>query len=373
MYIRKTFFSTTVISFLTVSLVYCQAAQKGGTDSTRISLQKVIDQHVTPLLNGETPVHGLVVGIIHGDQKEVFGYGETGLHVGDTPDGETMFRIGSVTKSLTALLLAQLVAQGKIALDDPVTPCAPTHTSSLCFEGKPATFFQLATHTSGLPSLPSNLKDGASYSMKDFQQFLDEHTLNQTPGNHFVYSTVGYAMLGLLLADKCGPEGFEACLAKEVFEPLGMTSSAFDLSEESASRLAVGYAEGTPVPQREGRVALRASGGLSATANDLLAFVSANLQPNLRPRLAKALALTHQPYTHISTFPGSVAALGWHFFAPLQFYWQGGTTSGFRTFVTFDPKNKAGVVMLANTGLPATDNRVELAGFGILGVLAASN
>lgn len=71
---------------------------------------------VRPLLGGNKPVLGLVVGVVSGEKKEVYGYGETGLHPGDTPDGDTLFEIASVTKPLTALLLAQLVARGELAL-----------------------------------------------------------------------------------------------------------------------------------------------------------------------------------------------------------------------------------------------------------------
>ncbi|MFQ5709289.1 MAG: serine hydrolase domain-containing protein [bacterium] len=366
MSIQNTLFPTAIITLFTISLVYCQPSQKGTVDSTRSSIKGVVDKLVAPLFSGPKRVNGLVVGVIRGDTKEVFGYGDIGQSRGNTPNGETEFKIASVTKPLTALLLAKFVVQGKLALEDPVNQCSSTFSSSLCFNGKPVTFFQLATHTSGLPVVPPNMdQEATEYSMADFRRFLANYSINREPGSRFEYSTVGYAVLGMFLAEKCGVENFESCLAKEVLEPLQMTSTTFDV------RGAVGHSKGSITRHRKGRVAFRASGGLWSTTNDLLKLVSANLQPKSHPNLSDAIALTHQTYADIPTFQGSISALGWQFLVAFHAYWHSGVTSDSRAFVTFNLQKNCGVVMLANTGLQATDTRIELAGFSIMAALGS--
>src|SRR5262245_53201976 len=91
----------------------------------------LVDQSVTPLLTGKNALSGLVVGVVDGDHKEVWGYGKVGADA-RTPDGETLFGILSVTKPLTALLLAQLSVEGKLAYDE----------EAIRFHDKPVTFRQ---------------------------------------------------------------------------------------------------------------------------------------------------------------------------------------------------------------------------------------
>ena len=374
MRLKKTLLYTCLLSSLGILLACCLPFQESVDDSAPASnFRGIVDELVAPLRDGTEPVPGLVVGVARGELKEVHGYGETGLRPGDTPDGETIFEIASVTKPLTALLLAQLVARGDLALEGAVEPCSPPATSSLCFEGKPVTFLHLATHTSGLPLLPVNIQNSwGNYSAEDFQQFLADSSLSREPGSRFEYSTTGYALLGMLLGKKGTAAGFEENLAKEVLEPLGMKSTCFEVTEEAKSRYAVGHAEGAVMPHRKDRGVFRPSGGLKSTANDLLQLVSVNLRPKSRPHLAEAVALTQKAFPEIPTFPPSIAAIGWHVLKPAGFYWHSGVGSGFRAFIAFAPASGCGVVILANTGLPTTDARIEMAGFGILGALAAT-
>ncbi|MBC8217335.1 MAG: beta-lactamase family protein [Planctomycetes bacterium] len=360
-----------ILSSLGILLACCLTFQESVDDSAPASnFRGIVDELVAPLCSGAMPVPGLVVGVVRGELKEVYGYGETGLRPDDTPDGDTIFEIASVTKPLTALLLARFVARGDLTLDDAVAPCSPPATSSLCFEGKPVTFLHLATHTSGLPLLPANIQNrGDGYSAEDFHQFLADYSLCREPGSRFEYSTAGYALLGMLLGKEGTAAGFEENLAKEVLEPLGMKSTCFEVTEKAKSRYAVGHAEGAVIRHRKDRGVFCSSGGLKSTANDLLRLISANLRPEAHPHLAEAVALTQKAFPAIPTFPPSIAAIGWHVLKPAGFYWHSGVGSGFRAFIAFDPVNGCGVVILTNTGLPITDARVELAGFGILGAL----
>ena len=350
--------SVKLFAALLISLLappaYSQSNQKSEAPPQE-QFKPLIDSYISPLLNGPKALSGLVVGVIHGDRKEVWGYGKVGPD-GHTPDGETLFKIASVTKPLTALLLAQLTVDGKLAYND----------TAFSFHGKPVTYRQLATHTSGLPLLPPNFNVD---SIEEFRRFLHDFTLEREPGNKFEYSTTGYSALGLRLAENVGTS-FEASLKGRMLIPLGMTSTVFELPQNSESR----FAAATPPPRKNGPNPFNPAGGLISSANDLLRLISAHLTPDKFPALAQAIRLTHEACPDVQpTFPGCSSSLGWFVvsFGPVaKFYFASGVTSGFRAFIAFDPAGNSGVVMLTNTDMQPEDPRMEMAGFPLLAVLA---
>jgi D-alanyl-D-alanine-carboxypeptidase/D-alanyl-D-alanine-endopeptidase len=334
---------------------YCQTNQQQPGAPATNQLKALSDGYMTSLLNGPMALRNLVVGVVHDGRSEVWGYGKAGPS-GGTPDGESLFQIASVTKPLTSLLLAQLVAEGKVSYDD----------VAITFKGKPVTYRQLVTHTSGLPLLPSNSR---SDSLEEFRQFVKEYALTQEPGSQFEYSVFGFNVLGLCLTEKCKLNAFEASLSNRILAPLEMSSTVFDLPKTQEFRFA---GDTLPNPRRNGPNPYNPSGGLISSADDLLRFISANLQPQSQPILAKALALTQQiPSPEIKTFPGSVAALGWEVMnmGPAPYYWSAGVGPG-RVFITFDLSSHAGLVMLTSTGMQPFDTRMEMAGFSLLSALA---
>ena len=299
----------TIFLFIGVLYVFCQSNRLEAQTMATNQFKEVTDKSMAPLFAEPSAVNGLVVGVVRGNQTEVYGYGKVGKKPGGIPDGETLFGIASITKSLTALLLAQLSVEGKLTYDD----------IAFRFKDKSVTFRQLVTHISGLPLLPSNLKDSnADYSLKEFRSFLHNHSLKRDPGNQFEYSTIGFGVLGITLAQKSKSDSFEKCLRKKVLAPLGMSSSVFELAQKDASRFA---GSSFPAASQKGKRPFNASGGLISSLHDLLRFVSANLQPQLHPELVNAIMLTQKFYPEIQTFPGSIAALGWNVLTPSNFYW----------------------------------------------------
>lgn len=318
-------------------------------------LKALADKSAAPLLQGTNALRGLVVGVVRGEASHVWGYGKAGKD-GSTPDGETLFGVFSVTKPLTALLLAELSVEGKLKYDD----------VAMRFKDKSVTFRQLVTHTSGLPMVASGLREN---STAEFRRFLDEYSLNREPGSQFEYSTVGFGALGICLAEKYDAPSFEGCLQEKILTPLGMSSSVFELPKAEQWRFA---GESVPPPQKDGPNPFNPSGGLISSANDLLRFLDANLKPQSCPKLAKAIAVTHQTCPEMRPFPGSIGGLGWFVYESRSTYFYSGIGSNFRSFIAFDLKNDCGVVMLTNPGLPPTDSRIEMAGFSLLGQLAST-
>lgn len=335
-----------IICLLTASPLFGQA-----TKLDPATVEGLVNGSVKPLLEGKPPLNSLVVGVIRGEEQMVFSYGDLPPN---TPPGDVLYKVLSVTKPMTALLLAKLVAEEKVRYED----------VAFEFQGQPVTYQQLVTHTSGLPVLPPKTK--GPYTAEDFRTFLEHHTLAQAPGSKFLYSTTGYALLGAKLAEVAQAPSFEEALKTEILLPLKMESTDFSVAEENRKRFTVGLTKVGPKPN-----VFNPSGGLISSANDLLKLLAINLDVEKgTPELQQAVRLTQQkPNPEIKTFPSSVAAQGWQVITPMNFYWFSGVGANSRCVVAFDLKTKCGVVLLTNSGLPRQDGRMEMASFGILGGL----
>ena len=207
--------------------------------------QKQVDDLVRPIIEGKW-APGLVVGLIDADGQEVYGYGETKTGGGVKPDQDTLFEIGSITKTFTSLALAGLVADGKLKLDDEVKTLLPAGQVTMpSRSGKEITLLQLSTHTSGLPRMPDNKapkdpKDPfADYDAAKLYAFLSGYTLTRDPGAQWEYSNLGVGLLGHALSLKAN-KTYEALVADRITGPLKLKDTTIALSAEQTKRLAPG-------------------------------------------------------------------------------------------------------------------------------------
>jgi len=161
-------------------------------------------------------------------------------------DGNTIFEVGSVTKVFTSLLLADMAQRGQVALTDPVAKYLPAGVKMPERNGRQISLEDLATHTSGLPRLPSNLspKDAANpyadYSVEQLYQFLSGYQLTRDIGPQYEYSNLGGGLLGHVLARRAGMD-YEKVVRSRICEPLGMRSTSITLSDDMKTRFAVGH------------------------------------------------------------------------------------------------------------------------------------
>jgi D-alanyl-D-alanine-carboxypeptidase/D-alanyl-D-alanine-endopeptidase len=297
---------------------------------------------------------GIVVGTIGPDGRKVIGYGA--LEKGDprVPNGSTVFEIGSVTKVFTSLLLSDMVQRGQVALSDPVSKYLPASVKMPQRNGKQITLQDLATHTSGLPRLPANLKPKdsanpyADYSVAQLYEFLSSYELTRDIGSQYEYSNLGGGLLGHVLALRAGMD-YGALVRARITAPLDMKSTSITLSPEMKAQLAIGYDDKLKPVANWDLPTLAGAGALRSTANDLLTFLAANLG-YLKTPLAPAMAAmldVRRP----SGSPGLDVALAWHIYsAPAGggIVWHNGGTGGYRSFIGYDPKTRTGVVVLAN-------------------------
>jgi len=238
---------------------------------------------------------GTVLIARHG--KVVFsgGYGDADIDRRIPNDTRTRFRIGSVTKSLTAILVLKLQEDGALSVDDPICKylaACPPHWAAL-------TIHHLLSHTSGIENLNSDgdfLEREAQPATREevFARFRDA-PLRFSPGEKFEYSNSNYHLLGAIVEKVTGQTYAEA-LAQRVLAPAGMADSFMDSASAPTERVAVGYRptdDGALKPDAPADPAwLFAAGGVFSTAEDLFRFSEALKGNVLLTERSKALMWT---------------------------------------------------------------------------------
>jgi len=236
------------------------------------------------------PVGSVTAGVVSG--KELIwskSYGDADMEKKTAADTDTVYRIGSITKMFTALMLEQLAEAGKVHLSDPVEKYFPEiKTVQGRFpDAPPITLIQLATHTSGLGREPDNTETYVTGAVANWEKTLiaalpHTHYILE-PGTRYSYSNIGFAILGAALSRAAG-ESYVEYVPKHIFQPLGMTHSALERNTQMLPHLSKGYQLMGPsggvdseTAQREhetGRGYKVPNGAIYTTVGDLARFAS---------------------------------------------------------------------------------------------------
>jgi CubicO group peptidase (beta-lactamase class C family) len=334
-------------------------------------LTATLDRELAPVLErgllSPRSGGGLVVGVLDHGQRLVVAYG--------TAKPDSIFEIGSITKTFTGLLLAQMAVQKKVRLDEPLRALLPADWLPPA-KGPEITLLDLATQHSGLPLNPSNLepapKGYSDYTVSQLRKFIRRRGLAKPANAEFHYSNIGFALLGYSLSLRAGvPYG--QLVVSEVTGPLHMNDTVIDLSPEQRKRLIQGFnATFDPVDPR-GLGLFAGAGALKSTAADLLTYMEASLHP-------EKYACGAVPGSPAATLPAAIAldhvlradmwgdlkiALAWWCnWLIRSSYSHGGATIGYTAQVVFDPPNDRAIVVLynrrdSNTVLPFDERVVE--------------
>ena len=298
---------------------------------------------------------GIVVGLIEPDgSRRVLTFGEAGE--GARPlTASSVFEIGSITKTFTGAVLADMVRRGEVKLDDPVSKYLPAGVRVPSRNGRQITLLDLATHRSGLPRLPTGYEPPdpdnpyAQFAAEDLHAFLNGYELEHDPGVKFEYSNLGMGLLGHALARAAGADSFQALVAARVLRPLGMSMTAYGRTAALAPWMTRGHNQQGEVAPYFDIAVLAGGGGLNSNVNDLMTFLEANIGEPTSP-LEHALRDAHRGH-HVPR-PGMGVGLGWMNTkrGALNLVGHNGGTAGYSTFIGFDPETRAGVVVLANSG-----------------------
>ncbi|MGU7776316.1 class C beta-lactamase [Burkholderia sp. MR1-5-21] len=324
-------------------------------------------------------IPGMAIGIVADGRPYVFDYGVMSTETGKPVTGDTLFEIGSVSKTLTATLASYAEVRGDLLLSDPAGKYLPA------LQGSPfgnVRLVDLGTHTAGgLPlQVPDDIRDN-----DQLIRYLNTWRPAYAPGTRRTYSNVGIGTLGMIAAKTIGRD-FTTLMERQLFPALGMTHSYIDVPETSMADYAQGYTkDGAPIRMTPGMLSQEAY-GVRTTAADLLRFVQANMaliDPGRDVR--RAILRTHTGYFQAGPmtqdliweqypYPATLATLldgnapKMIFDAtpttgitpprtPLQDVWinKTGSTNGFSTYVAFIPEKRPGIVMLANRNFPIED------------------
>ena len=298
-------------------------------------------------------------------------------------DAGTIYRIGSISKSITAVTLMALVQRGTLALDDPVVKHLPEFAGlgGGVPEAATITLRQLASHTAGLVREP-DLEGAAAGPIAQWEEkvlaSIPKTSLRGKPGSEFAYSNIGYGILGLALA-RAAHEPFMELVRRLVLEPAGMSSSTFVVAPPLDARLALGYdvdsagnVDGARAAREHaGRGYKVPNGGVYSTVADLgrfMALMSGALGEEILNAASRAEMLRRQT-------PAGGEAYGLGFFLATdangrRLVGHDGGVAGYTAQIVLDPEQRTGVALLRNYVGGRTN--LQKAAEGLLAALAAA-
>ncbi len=304
---------------------------------------------------------GVVVGVVQHGVRRVFAYGPV--------QKDSIFEIGSITKTFTGLVLAQLAVQGKVRIEDPVRTLLPAGVVTKP-DGAEITLLDLTTQHSGISSNPDNLHPAdpanpfADYGSQDLYAFLRKRGVAHSPDTAYGYSNTGVKLLAQALSVRAGLS-YPELLRQQITGPLGMTDTQVAVDPSKKARIVQGHnAEHQPVPAWTFSD-LPGAGGIHSTAEDMLAYLDAQLHPERLHAAGDGASLPEAiPMTHVIrniANPGMHIAMNWFQADADGNYQHGGRTGGFIAYAVFNPTRDFGVIVLSNTAGSQESFAVRLA------------
>ena len=346
-------------------------------------IETLVNAAVQPVIQAEG-IHGMAVAVTVNGQAHYFNYGVASKETGSPVTKDTLFEIGSVSKTFTATLAAYAQATGKLSLSDKASQILPALRGSV-FDH--ISVLQLGTYSAGgLPLQFPAESDSADKMLGYYKQWKPLYA----PGSHRLYSNPSLGLFGYLAAHSMG-QPFDDLMEKTLLPKLGLKHTYVHVPQDQMALYAQGYnKDGKPVRVTPGALDSEAY-GVKTSAADLLAYVDANMKPaSLEKPLQQAIALTHSAYYSVGDM---TQGLGWEMYrypitldrlldgnsTPMamqahEVQWlnppqaqpqnvlinKTGSTGGFGAYVAYVPSKEIGIVMLANKNFPNAQ-RVRIA------------
>lgn len=348
------------------------------TPSERAHVEPIIDAAIEPLMKRHQ-IPGMAIAVAVGGRQFVFNYGVASQESGKKVDDNTIFEMGSISKTFTATLAAYGVAQGALSLSDKAGQRLPALAGSSL---DTVSLLDLATYTAG--GLPLQFPD----EIGDDTQMMAYYKAwrpTYSPGTHRLYSNPSIGLFGYLAAQAMG-KPFDALMQDEFFPRLGLSSTFIKVPQNRMADYAFGLSkDGKPIRVSPGPMDAEAY-GVKTTASDLIRFVEANLnRSRLDETMQRAIAATQAGYYKVGVMQ---QGLGWEMYpypttlerllagnsAKMAFepheahklspprpaqadmlFDKTGSTNGFGGYTAFVPAKGLGIVVLANRNYPIPD------------------
>jgi CubicO group peptidase (beta-lactamase class C family) len=291
------------------------------------------------------------------------GFGKADNQKGIDADTASIYRIGSISKTVTAYLLMLMVQRGTLSLDEPVAKYLPeikqVRRNGLS-DTLPITFRQLASHTSGLAREP-DLRDAATGPIEGWENkvlsSIPASRLITPPGKKYSYSNIGFGILGLAIS-RAAQKPFIDLVEENVFRPMQMTSSFYIVKEQYETRIAAGY-ERNPLTKQVDAAQARSelagrgykvpNGGIFTTANDLARFIMAldGNSDKLEKKYKDMMETIQTPESRETGYGFGLSIS--KDAAGNKIVGHDGAVAGFISFMAFNPESRIGVILLRNS------------------------
>jgi beta-lactamase class C len=362
---KKSLFYLALFS-LSASCVAADLSSQQVTSLVKAAIEPLMEQQAIP---------GMSVAVLYKGRAQFVNLGVADLESRRRVTENTLFELGSVSKTFTGTLAGVMIRNGEIRLNDPVQKRWPQLTGE---QWRPVRMLHLATYTAGgLPlQLPDEVTDQAS-----LLRFYQNWQPTAAPGVQRQYSNASIGLFGSLMVKG----DYEQAMERHVFQPLRLTRTYITVPPSMMLNYAWGYKNGQPVRVSPGMLDAEAY-GIKSTARDMLTFMQANIDPNrlsagnavLRNAIRtaqsryfkvgslyqglgweiydwpvdaetllrdndNAVALKPRPATQVNPFGPSQRASWVH---------KTGATNGFGAYIAFIPEQNSGIVLLANKNYP---------------------
>lgn len=362
---KKSLFYLALLS-LSASCVAADLSSQQVTSLVKAAIEPLMEQQEIP---------GMSVAVLYKGRAQFVNFGVADLESRRRVTENTLFELGSVSKTFTGTLAGIMIRNGEIRLNDPVQKYWPQLTGE---QWRPVRMLHLATYTAGgLPlQLPDDVTDHSS-----LLRFYQEWQPEAAPGTLRQYSNASIGLFGSLMVKG----DYEQAMARNVFQPLRLTRTYITVPPSMMLDYAWGYKNGQPVRVSPGMLDAEAY-GVKSTARDMLTFMQANVDPNRLSSgnavLRNAIRTAQARYFKVgSLFQG----LGWEIYdwpvtadtlmgdsdngvalqprpatllnpvRPSQsasWVHKTGATNGFGAYIAFIPERNSGIVILANKNYP---------------------
>ncbi len=333
-----------LVEILSLSIVSSARAEKPA-----LSLKQRLDRLVLDCYPSATEPGAAVLVMVDGKPVLRKGYGMADVEKGVKVTPDMIFRIASITKQFTSVSVLQLVQQGKVSLDDPITNYLPAFDT----RGKTITVEHLLSHTSGLPNYnegPDYVK-GITRDLKpaEIVKLVAGKPLEFEPGARFHYSNTNYALLGMLI-EKVSGRTYANNLKSSITKPLGLADTRYSRNDSLTPRHARGYdqdSSGQWVPMKPMSMTQPfAAGAIESTVDDLAKWTQALVDGKaVDPKLLERAWTPYKPSERPSDY-----GYGWSIRSGSGERWIGhnGGINGFQSAAVWIPEKKVFVAILRN-------------------------
>ncbi|KPE49238.1 serine hydrolase [Chryseobacterium indologenes] len=329
------------------------------TISSRI--KEVVDSTMNKMIK-KPLIHSASIGLVYKGREMTAHYGELEKGKNNTPDNETIYEIGSLSKTLTGMLVAKAVCEKKVDLDDDVQNYLIDNYPNLHFKGQPIRIKDLLSHTSGIPNmlpLEANtiLQNFAAhdtpekintlylnYGKKDFLNDLHQVKIDTLSGHKYAYSSAGTQLLASVV-EKVYSRDFEMLLTDYLDENTEMKNTKINLKGQELKRLALGYHSDNPLPTSPmPLLPWGASGNVKSTVPDMLEYMRFQLKND------KVVAESHRTLVKFS--PGFSIGYLWNIITDDKklgtYYFHHGGVPRSQCYIYIIPQHQLGVFIITN-------------------------